>query len=226
MDDPGGNFVPQAREPFFKAPWPSVVLLVVLGLAFAAQMTIVPDEVQARLALSPSALRAGALETLISYIFLHSGWTHFIMNAASALAFGPPVARALGVKGRGPALFFAFFLICGVISGGGYCLLHWSSETYLVGASGAISGLWGAASRLLAGRGGLAPVNDRQVITQGAAFAIVNFIAGMTGLFSSLQIAWEAHLIGYAAGLLLIGPLLRLTSQGSDRSQEIDLLQS
>ena len=31
-------------------------------------------------------------------------------------------------------------------------------------------------------------------------------------------IAWEAHLIGYAAGLLLIGPFSRGLSQVADRS--------
>jgi membrane associated rhomboid family serine protease len=95
----------------------------------------------------------------------------------------------------------------------------------VIGASGAISALWGAASRLLIGRGALAPPFDRQVITQAVAFAIINVIAGMAGLFSNLQIAWEAHLVGYVAGLLLIGPFVRLASQGFDRSREMDLLQ-
>jgi membrane associated rhomboid family serine protease len=226
MDDPGGNFVPRDRQPFFNAPWPSVVLLGALTLAFAVQMTILPDAVQNRLALSPLGLRGGAVLTLVSYIFLHSGWTHFLMNGASALAFAPPVARALGVRGRGPVLFFIFFLLCGVLSGLGFCLLHWKGDALVIGASGAISGLWGAASRMLGRRGALASPFDRQVITQAIAFAILNGGIGLAGVFSALQVAWEAHLIGYLAGLLLIGPFVRLASQGIDRSREMDLLQS
>lgn len=225
MDDPGGNFVPHDRQPFFNAPWPAVVLLAALAAAFATQITILPDDVQNSLALSPAALRNGAWLSLVGYIFLHSGWTHFLMNGASALAFAPPVARALGSRGRGAALFFVFFLLCGALAGLGYCLLHWKSDVVVIGASGAISGLWGAASRMLGQRGRLASPLDRQVITQAIAFAVLNIGIGMAGLFSALQVAWEAHLIGYLAGLLLFGPFLGLASQGFDRSREMDLLQ-
>lgn len=226
MDDPGGNFVPRERQPFFNAPWPAVALLAVLAAAFAVQISILPDAAQNRLALSPYALRGGAALTLVTYIFLHSGWTHFLMNAASALAFAPPVSRALGVRGRGPVLFFVFFLLCGVLSGLGFCLLHWKSDALVIGASGAISGLWGAASRMLGRSGTLASPFDRPVITQAIAFAVLNVGIGLVGVFGALQVAWEAHLIGYAVGLLLIGPFAGLSSQGLDRSREIDLLQS
>ncbi len=156
MDDLGGKKVLETKEPLFNAPWPSMVLLGVLALAFALQLTLLSDAEQERLALSPAGLRGGAYGTLVSYMFLHSGWAHIGMNWVSALAFGPPVARFLGVRGRGAAAFFGFFLVCGVIAGLGYCLVHWNSEQIVIGASGAISGLWGAASRLLIGRGSLA----------------------------------------------------------------------
>jgi membrane associated rhomboid family serine protease len=210
MDDLGGKKVLQAKEPIFNAPWPALVLLGGLGLAFALQKTLLTEPGLERLALSPPGLRGGAYETLISYMFLHSGWAHFGMNAISALAFGPPVARFLGERGRGPALFFGFFLVCGVVAGLGYCLVHWNGAQVVIGASGAISGLWGAASRLLIGRGALASPLDRQVITQGVAFAGINVVVGMVGIFGALNVAWEAHLIGYLAGLLLIGPFARL----------------
>jgi membrane associated rhomboid family serine protease len=214
MDDLGGKKVLETREPIFNAPWPSMVLLGVLALAFAVQRTVLSDAELERLALSPVGLRGGAYETLISYMFLHSGWAHIGMNGVSALAFGPPVARFLGVRGRGPALFFGFFLVCGVIAGLGYCLVHWNGEQIVIGASGAISGLWGAASRLLIGRGALASPFDRQVVLQGVAFAVINVVVGMVGLFGALNVAWEAHLIGYLAGLLLIGPFATLAGTG------------
>jgi membrane associated rhomboid family serine protease len=210
MDDLGGKKVLEVKEPLFNAPWPSMALLGVLALAFVVQRTLLSDDQQMRLALSPLALRGGAYQTLVSYMFLHSGWAHIGMNWISALAFGPPVARFLGVRGRGPVVFFGFFLVCGVIAGLGYCLLHWNGDQYVIGASGAISALWGAASRLLIGRGALASPFDRQVILQGAAFAVINVVVGMVGLFGALNVAWEAHLIGYLAGLLLIGPFARL----------------
>ena len=209
MDNLDGNFVPPAKEPMFNIPWPAMTLLAVLALAFELQSTVLSPEAAAALALSPAGLAGGAYGSLVSYMFLHSGWAHVLMNGASALAFGPPVARFLGVRGRGPVLFFAFFLASGVAAGLGYCLLHWNSPAYVIGASGAVSGLWGAASRLLIGQGRLAPVLNRQVLLQGAAFVIVNTVVGLGGAFALLNIAWEAHLIGYAFGLLTIGVLAR-----------------
>jgi membrane associated rhomboid family serine protease len=212
MDDLGGKNVLREKEPIFNAPWPAMALLGVLALAFALQRTLLSDADLERLALSSGGLRSGAYTTLISYMFLHSGWAHIGMNAISALAFGPPVARLLGVRGRGPVVFFAFYLACGVAAGLGYCLIHWNGVQVVVGASGAISGLWGAASRLLIGRGTLASPLDRQVLAQGAAFAVINVVVGMIGIFGALNVAWEAHIVGYLAGLLLIGPFARLAN--------------
>ncbi len=45
---------------------------------------------------------------------------------------------------------------------------------------------------------------------QGVAFAVINVVVGMIGVIGALNVAWEAHLIGYLAGLLLIGPFARL----------------
>jgi membrane associated rhomboid family serine protease len=223
MNDLNGNFDPPdgglpvrerpVYEPMFNAPWPSVVLLAALGVAFAAQMYVLPDAVIDGLVLSPASLRAGGWIGLVGYMFLHSGWAHFLMNAASALAFGPPVARYLGARGRGALLFFGFFLVCGVLAGLGFCAVRWGSPDVAVGASGAISGLWGAASRLLADQERLAPIWDRQVLLQGAAFAVVNVVVGQVGLLGAMHIAWEAHLFGYIAGLLLIGLFGRLRAR-------------
>jgi membrane associated rhomboid family serine protease len=47
------------------------------------------------------------------------------------------------------------------------------------------------------------------VIGMGAAWVIVNLLVGVLGVAPGMgdaQVAWEAHLFGYAAGLLLIGP--------------------
>jgi membrane associated rhomboid family serine protease len=232
MDDQGGKNGPTEgydplaetdrppHEPLFNAPWPAVVLLASLALAFAAQTLLLSNDQLVRLALSPAYLREGMAWTLVSHMFLHSGWGHIGMNFASALAFGPPVAHLFGVRGRGPLLFFAFYLLCGVLAGLGYCLLHWNSSAVMLGASGAISGLWGAASRMLGQvsperGGGMAPILSRPVVTQTAVFVGINVVMGLLGVFGGLNIAWEAHLIGYAAGLLLIGPMSRLVRGGA-----------
>lgn len=154
---------------------------------------------------------------LVSHIFLHGGWTHLLMNAGSALAFGPPVARLLGPGGKGAVLYFGFFLLCGVLAGLGYVAVHLGGSAPVIGASGAVSGLWGAASRLLDRRGRMAPILSRQVLGQAMVFTALNVVIGLAGGFAQLHIAWEAHLAGYLAGLLLIGPASLLADRSRGR---------
>lgn len=208
---------PPASEPAFNAPWPSLVLPVVLIAAYLVQRQL-PSADQAHLALSSQAiLREGRWDTLFTHIFMHAGWTHLFMNLGSALAFGPPVARLFGQGVRGAALFVLFFLICGAFGGLGFVATHIEGSGLVVGASGAISGLWGAASRLLGQNGRLAPIFSRQVVSQAVVFAALNILIGLAGGFAQLNIAWEAHLAGYLAGLLLIGPASLLADRSRGR---------
>lgn len=199
-----------AREPLLNAPWPALALVAAICAAYVAQSYLMSDRALSSMALSGQALRDGRWATLVSHLFLHGGWGHLLMNAAAAFAFGPPVARLFGRGAGGAVLFFGFFLLCGAIAGLGYVALNWMSQSLLIGASGAISGLWGAASRLLGQGGVLAPVLKKAVLQQAAAFAVINVLFGLLAVYAGLNIGWQAHLIGYAAGLLLIGPVARL----------------
>jgi membrane associated rhomboid family serine protease len=205
-------------EPAFNAPWPSLVLPMTVVAAYLVQRQILSGAQAAHLALSSQAiLREGRWDTLFTHIFLHGGWGHLFMNLGSALAFGPPVARLFGQGGRGAVLFLLFFLICGAFGGLGYVATHMEGSGLVVGASGAISGLWGAASRLLGQNGRLAPIFGRQVVIQAAVFAVLNVLIGLAGGFAQLNIAWEAHMAGYLAGLLLIGPASLLAARSRGR---------
>jgi membrane associated rhomboid family serine protease len=132
------------------------------------------------------------------------------------VAFGSPVARWLGTGARGGAAFFVFFILCGVIAGLGYggwfdltvLFSHSTSDWALVGASGAASGLMGAAARLIEGRGRLGSIVGPRVVAMGAAWVVVNAVLGVSGLTpgtGGAPVAWEAHIIGFFAGVLLIG---------------------
>lgn len=94
----------------------------------------------------------------------------------------------------------------------------------LVGASGAISGMTGAAtrfgfridrSRLPAAYGGPPlPIGSvfriRQVYTFIAVWVATNVLAGAGLLTGGEQaVAWQAHLGGFAAGFLLVGLFVR-----------------
>ncbi len=202
------------REPAFNAPWPAVLLAAAfLGLYGVQVVAAAPEDILARFGFVPTDLQTGRWAPLVTDLFVHGSWTHAFLNALGALAFGVPVARLFGRGAVGVAAFFLFFLVCGVLSNLGYAAAHWGAPYVLIGASGAVSGFMGASSRLIERRGELAPFTSRTVIGMAAAWVAVNVVIGWVGLggvSGGAPIAWEAHLAGYAAGLLLVEPVARL----------------
>ena len=189
------------------------VALVIIG-SFVVQRRL-GEPVWAPYVLTPAeVLQLGRWETLVTPLFLHGGWIHTLMNAVAALAFGTPVARLFGLKPTTALTFFLFFLVCGVLSSIGYVLAHPVSLVPVVGASGAVSGLMGGASRLIDRPGALGPLISPTTVGMAAAWVVVNLIIGYVPVMPGAEgagIAWEAHVAGYFAGLLLIGPFARLS---------------
>ncbi|HEY3798348.1 MAG TPA: rhomboid family intramembrane serine protease [Caulobacteraceae bacterium] len=207
----------QAREPAFNAPWTILALCGGLVALYAVQSWVAPPEVWAQgYGVTPTALAGGRWQVLLTSLFLHGSWTHVVMNSVAALAFGPPVARLMGTGPRGAASFFGFYLVCGAISGLGFVLASPGDVAPVVGASGAISGLMGAASRLIQGRGHVGSLTGSTVLGMAGVWVVINVVLGLSGLTpgaAGMPVAWQAHIAGYAAGLLLIGPFARLAGQ-------------
>ena len=160
--------------------------------------------------------------TLLTYAFLHGSWTHVGLNSVWLVAFGPPIARRFG----GPR-FLLFMAVTAVAS----ALAHWALSPMdfspLIGASGADSGLMGAATRFmfqpqapLGAFGSIgrpeadaipaARLRDVFVQRRPVIFLLIwlgtNFIFGagaQTLGFSDMPVAWVAHLGGFFAGLVL-----------------------
>ena len=203
----------------FNAPWTIVVLCVGLIALYAVQSFTMTDATFNALALTPAQLAAGHWQVLVTSLFLHGGWPHVLMNAVAALAFGPPVARLFGLGPRGALAFLLFYLVCGIVGGLGFVLADMNDKVGVVGASGAISGLLGAASRIIQGHGRIGPIFGQTVIGMAIAWAIVNVVLGVSGLTPGamgMPVAWQAHLAGYAAGVVLIGPFARLAGRGPE----------
>lgn len=198
------------REPLFKGPWPVWTIAGVILASYAAQSLLLnSDEAVLALALVPADLARGHWTPLITALFIHGGWAHAGMNAVGALAFGAPAARYLGLGWRGALGFFLLFLTCGVLSSLGYAALHLHDAAPMAGASGAVSGLLGASMRLVERRSRLSPIATRTVVASTAAWIVVNAVMGALHYapgIGEVRIAWEAHIVGYFAGLLLIGP--------------------
>jgi membrane associated rhomboid family serine protease len=209
---PWGPHDPATAETAFaapaKPPWPWTVLLLI-GLCVAvwlAQVTAAPW--LANGALSMQALREGRWWTLFTHMGLHGGLPHLVFNMMALAQLGREIAPLFGTRLRGSLVFLGLFLVCGLVGGLAFVLINPTGTA--VGASGAICGIWGAGARL-SGKGTL---RDALIGPAARGFVMMNLILVALGLMltglKSVGIAWEAHLGGYLAGALLIGPALRL----------------
>ena len=185
------------------------MLLVLSMPSFYFLQTMLPNEGLSLAFRSSSLMDGGWWPGVVSSMFVHTGWGHVMMNALAALAFAPAVARLFPTV-RGGAVFLLLYIMCGVIATVGYGLLHLGSDVPVLGASGAVFGLMGAALRLL-GRQGRGPVRltNKRFLTTSAILMAVNAATGLAGFapgMGDVQIAWEVHAIGYVAGAMLIGP--------------------
>ena len=221
------------RQPIFRVPvavlW-LIGLLTALHLARLSRPEAQADALVYEYGLYPLRYSRAFLESrmanpgtlweraipFVSYMGLHGNWTHLVINCLFLLAFGPIVARRFGTM-----LFFLFFLVCGVVAALCYLALNWGSPVPVVGASGAISGLMAAAIRMLPGQAPwvqqgeapLAPLLSRQILVFTALWVAVNLMTAFTGFGLGGEgglIAWQAHLGGFLAGLLLSIPFDRL----------------
>ena len=223
------------RQPIFNIPGVVVCLVAALAAAHIARVdwaspaqsaawiahyAFIPARYSAAwLAASgvdPGAWWQRALP-FVTYMGLHNDFIHLGINSLWLLAFGPVVARRYG-----PLLFLLFFVICGVAGAATYLAMNWGSPQPMIGASGAISGLMAAGLRLLPtvrpvpGEPPLLPIRSRQILLFSLVWVGMNLVAGLTGIGTGGEaalIAWQAHLGGFAAGMLLAGPFDRLRPQ-------------
>ena len=212
-----------SREPMFNVPWTVLVLVGALVAAHAARLLLGIDG--ERFALVPPDLARGVGLHWVSHLFVHANWAHVLTNAAFTLAFGTPVARYLGLGLRGALVFALFFLATGVLAALGFAawagVFEPAAPWALVGASGAASGLFGAAARLIEGRGRLGGLGGRRFLTMSIVWIGANVVLGLTGLTpgaGSAPVAWQAHVCGFFAGLVLIRPLAIMAGRSRDHA--------
>ena len=159
--------------------------------------------------------------SLVTYALLHGNATHLIFNCLWIAAFGTPVARRFGT-GR----FIAICLVTSIAGALAHLAIFPHDPTPVIGASAAGSGLMGAAARFAFDRGGpldmfrrmdpLAPMQPAAPLLVALSQPRVIFFTlmwlGLNVLFGlgasympgvSGAVAWQAHIGGFAAGLLL-----------------------
>ncbi len=195
--------------------WPVLVITAVIWLVFAGQqigeVLGYGNAIFVLGALSKQGLAYGLWWTPLTHMFLHMGWLHIVMNSAALIALGPAIAQRLGRDWRGGLLFLVFYLICG-LAGGSVFVLIAPPDGAAIGASGAIFGLWGAVARLAGpGEVKLAPIFSGSVLRQVGSAIVSNLLVvglgaayGLASGVGIIGVAWQAHLGGFLAGMLLI----------------------
>jgi membrane associated rhomboid family serine protease len=161
------------------------------------------------------------LWTFVTYALIHADATHLIVNAVWLLAFGTPLARRFGA-----ARFIAFLCVTAAAGAGAHLLAHRNELIPVVGASAAVSGAMAAAMRFAFQSGGpLGPwrrdseasyrvpaaslarsLRNPAVLVFLVVWIGLNLLFGLgtIPLTSTGQaVAWQAHIGGFAAGLLL-----------------------
>ena len=136
----------------------------------------------------------GELWRLVTTAFLHSGPTHIFFNMYALYLFGPSLEREVG-----SAPFAAMYLAAAIAGGVAYYATAPLDST-AVGASGAIFGLFGA--WLAASYRGRGTAMGRASLRQMLVLLGINLVIGF---LPGARIAWQAHLGGLVAGIVIAG---------------------
>jgi membrane associated rhomboid family serine protease len=140
--------------------------------------------------------------TLITYLFLHGGWLHLIINMLFMWVFADNIEDAYGYVG-----FAIFFILCGVVGGLTHVLMMPNSGSPLIGASGAVSGVLAAyivlfpRARIWVLPFFLVPIPLPAILVLGFWFLLQ--VYHVAAARSGEDIAWWAHIGGFGFGLVI-----------------------
>ena len=130
---------------------------------------------------------------IVTYMFLHGSFMHLLFNMLMLWLFGSTIESVWG--GR---QFLRFYLFCGI--GGAVFAMIFSYNTGVIGASGAVFGLYVAYAVMFPDSyiylWFMVPVKAKYLV---AGLAIFQLISGLTG---PSGISYVAHLGGMATGLI------------------------
>jgi membrane associated rhomboid family serine protease len=202
---------------------PAVKWLIAINVAIAfLQITIVsPSETQLYLGFQSTDFSSNQWWSLLTYMFVHGGAVHLLLNMYMLWVFGPRLEYSWG-----QSAFIRFYLWCGV--GGALMHLLIGGGGVLIGASAAIMGVmfgyansWPDEEVLFFG---VIPMKVKWLVT---LFVAVNLVSGISSLGATGGVAYFAHLGGIAAAFVYMhlptfGGLDRIRHRISPVADETD----
>lgn len=198
-------------RPTYTAPIVTTLLIIACSLVFIFELLL--DDYSRNHFISgygvvPARLH---LHTLLTFMFMHGGWSHIIGNMLFLWAFGRSLEDAMG-----HSKFLGFYVACGVISALIHIAFNFYSRVPTVGASGAIAGVMGAYLLKFPRANIRTLVFVLVFVTTAdipAAFILVYwFLIQLSSGYGSIAhtqvtdagVAWFAHIGGFLAGMLLV----------------------
>jgi membrane associated rhomboid family serine protease len=179
-------------------------LMIIMGAVFLLQ-TFVSGRITLYLGLVPILVwKKYFLWQLATYIFLHGGFSHILLNLFALWMFGGEIENFWGSR-----KFLFYFFFCGI--GAGICTVVFSPYQFIpvIGASGAIYGILLAFGWLFPNR----PIYIYFLFPIPAKFLVI--IYGLIELYASMEgtgggIAHLTHLGGLLFGILYMAyPVIR-----------------
>ncbi len=213
---------PAGRQPVFNLPPVVVGVLAVLFAIHVVRAWFLNDQELYWLFTTFGFIprEAGAhIWTFVTYALLHASWAHLLINGVWLAAFGSPLAWRFG-----PSRFLAFSVVGAVAGAALHMAIYPRELAPMIGASAAISAHMAGASRFVFSQGGplwrgtglstyrkpapplAAVVRDARVVIFVGVWFAINLIFGLGWASSGIAsgtIAWDAHIGGFIAGLLL-----------------------
>lgn len=137
---------------------------------------------------------AFVLVSPFSYMLLHGGWLHLAINSVMMAAFGSGIERWIG-----PRRMIMFFVLCGLFGAAAHFALNPFSPLPVIGASGALSGLF-AAAIVMMNRGRGEPGGRFGILPFAVLWIGLSVAFGMVGAPGGGAVAWAAHVGGFLGG--------------------------
>ena len=173
-------------------PWVRILLLANIAMFFLANPT---SPLYFDLLLVP-ALVVQRPWTVVTYMFLHAGFTHLLFNMLGLYFFGSRLELRLGARH-----VVMLYLISGLV--GALASVFFTPTARIVGASGAIFGIMLGYARYwprdLVYIWGVVPVPARVMVVLMTVLALYSGISGV-----GAGVAHFAHLGGFVGGLLYL----------------------
>jgi membrane associated rhomboid family serine protease len=229
---PRQSHLARSSEPIFNVPAVVLSIIVVLVLIQAGREWLLTDEeynavllyfafIPARYTESYPGGVGAQIWTFLTYAFLHGDFVHVGVNSIWFLPFGAAMARRFGTW-----RFLGFFSVTAIAGAALHLVTHFDEPLPLIGASAGVSGVMAGSLRFIfqvGGPLGMFRTNDEDAYRVPAApltvalrdpriiiFLVVwfgfNLLFGIgASSFPGVEqsVAWQAHIGGFLAGLIL-----------------------